>query len=352
MKVIMNISGMLSWIRQSVLSAHRSFLQLSVIRYQLFIVSLAAIFASCQKDLVYEADTDRSLRVRFDWSGTEDARPAEMRLAVFSDGAVPVQVPFNGMDGGSAFVNGGVFSLIGFNGDTEVFSTRGGSWREFEIYSRPTSFQAVSSRMFATTREVPRTKGTEGQETVFEPEMLWTSAASGVTVSPQTGADVTLVMEEAVRSYTFVIENVSNREHLVEMLGTISGMSSGWMPARHQPTAEEVLIPFSIDVGGDGPIVGSVLTFGHCPGHSAGDDDHAEHMLTLYFELDSGQKFYYSFDVTDTMHDPDHVIDGGTGQTDLPIVIDQLPVPTPLTNGTGLHPSVVEWEEVVVDIDM
>ena len=54
------------------------------------------------------------------------------------------------------------------------------------------------------------------------------------------------------------------------------------------------------------------------------------------------------------MHDTDHTNpdDGGTGHTEVPIVIDQLPLPKPIVNGSGLQPTVDEWTEVFISIPM
>ena len=352
MKVIMNISGMLSWIRQSVLSAHRSFLQLSVIHYQLFIVSLAALYG-CQKDLVYpEPEPPTSpLMVLFDWSDAPGAQPDEMSLMVFAGTSQPVRFQFAGREGGGITLPGGEFSLIGYN-STEL-AVRGLTWGEFEIYSQETTLNSVS-RMFATTRDVPKTKGTEEQQVVYEPDSLWTSATDGVVLSEQTyGQTVTMPMEVATTDYVFTITNVENLKYATEIAGTLSGMSSGWFPALGMPSADEAIIPFSFTRTADGSatITGRVRTFGHCPGRGA--DNHNDHMLVLYAEMLDGSKYYYTFDVTASMHDPEHLTEGGTGDTDKPIVIDEgLPLPKPLLNGSGFQPDVTTWMEVSIPIDL
>ena len=67
-----------------------------------------------------------------------------------------------------------------------------------------------------------------------------------------------------------------------------------------------------------------------------------------------GTKIYFTSDVTEQMHDADHLNpgDGGTGETEVPIVIDQLPLPKPIVNGSGMQPSVAEWQEVAISIQM
>ena len=70
--------------------------------------------------------------------------------------------------------------------------------------------------------------------------------------------------------------------------------------------------------------------------------------------MKDGSKVYFTTDVTNTMHDADHINprDGGNGNTEIPIVIDQLPLPKPIVNDGGLQPAVNEWTEVFIDIPL
>ena len=320
----------------------------------LLVLLAAASMASCQKDLCYDHDhgeTRQPLTVRFDWSGVaEAANPSQMSLMVFAGASQPVEFQFAGMSGGALSLPAGDYQFTGFNSDTEM-GTRGMSWGDFEIYSQQTELNAFS-RMFATTRYVPKTRGTEEQPVIYEPDALWTSAAAGVEMSEQTyGQTVTMPMEEATRLYSFTITGIDNFDYITEVAGTLSGMSGSWIPALHRPSDDEVIIPFSVTKSADGTpaITGTVRTFGHCPGRGA--DNHNDHMLVVYAEVKSGQKYYYTFDVTEAMHDANHVIDG-SGHTEVPIEISGLPIPKPIVNGSGFQPDVTVWNEVNIGIDL
>ena len=310
----------------------------------------AAALTSCQKERCYDHDhgvTDANiLRVQFGWNEAPDANPATMRLAVFSEGAQPVQVPFSGKAGGEVKLNDGAYSLIGYNSDTEVLGTRGDNWNDFEVYSLETQMTTVS-RLFATTRNVPKSRGTEEQPLVFEPDELWTSAVGNVTVHSQGVATVTMPMEVATCEYVFTINNVPNIEYITGAAATVSGMSGSWYPARGSSSDDQCIMPFEMQLQGGVRLSGKVRTFGHCPYHEEGDEH--QHQLTVYFELTTGQKYYYSFDVTDTLHDGKHWFEGGT---ETYIELDEIPIPKPLTNGTGLQPNVDEWMEVPIVLNM
>ena len=268
---------------------------------------------------------------------------------MFAEGAQPVQTAFHGRDGGVVGLLPYSYRFIAFNDDAENVFSRGTEWDSYELYAQVTSFARLT-RMFATTRSVPMARNTEDQDVILEPGMLWTSALGTTTLTAVGEESVTMLMEQAVTEYTFTITNVENLSYAVEVMGTLSGMSVSWLPAQHCGSDTYGILPFSL-TGEGSTLTGTVRTFGHCPGKGS---NHAEHMLTIYAEMKDGSKVYFVTDVTDAMHDPNHVNpdDGGTGQTDIPIVIDDLPLPKPITNGSGLQPAVEEWQEVLLSVPM
>lgn len=305
---------------------------------------------------VFESDLEPTqgtiLSVSFDWSGLDDdPQPATMALAIFADGAQPVQTAFNGRDGGEVSVLANTYKLISFNDDAESLFSRGNTWETFELFSQPTTFSRLGTRIFASTRSVPVARGTEDEQLVFEPDSLWSSAAVNIVVEDDSVRSVTMAMENAITEYHFTINNVENLSYAVEIMGTVSGMSGSWMPALHHGSDTHCIIPFALN--GEGTTLeGTIRTYGHCPGKSA--DDHADHMLTIYAEMKDGSRVYFTSDITEAMHDPDHTNpdDGGNGNTDIPIVINELPLPKPITNGSGLQPGVSEWTEVEISVPM
>ena len=80
-----------------------------------------------------------------------------------------------------------------------------------------------------------------------------------------------------------------------------------------------------------------------------------EHKLVVYVQMDDGKKYYYSFDVTDALHDPN--TPGGSepgGTIDMELEIDGLPLPEPIedSSNTGLNPEVDGWEEITIGIEL
>ena len=297
--------------------------------------------SSCtHKDLDFSGVAD--LTVEFDWSQVSSANPSSMMLAAFSSGSQPVQKPLQGKKGGGIMLPEGQYQLIAYNGDTENLFTRGSSWEAFEICAQPTEF-ALMSRMFAGTRTIPRGVGTEDQEIIQEPEALWTSAHGEAIVTGQVGRRVQMLMEEATYVLHFTIKNVDNIDYITDVLATISGMSGSWIPAQHRCADSECIIPFNMSADGKS-LSGSVRTFGH---RLAGmDEDDLKHLLVIYAEMTDGSKLYYTFDVTEAVEEAD--ADSG----DIEVELEELPLPRPIPEGTGLHPDVMDWQEIVIPINM
>ena len=314
----------------------------------LLLLLAAATTASCQKELVYpEPVLKGSLTARFDWADVPEASPGKMSLMVFADGSQPVEFQFRGKEGGDVDLAEGEYQFIGYNGDTEM-AVRGMTWGGFEVYSQETDLNAYS-RMFATTRNVPRTKGTEEQLVIYEADELWTGVKESVSVNMATlGQTVTIPMEATTCVYNFVIRNIDNFIYVRDITATLSGMSGSWFPALHSPSDTHCIIPFHMEKDETELVIrGGVRTFGHCPDYEEGI--YSEHFLVVYAEMIDGTKYYYSIDVTEQMHEAEHLIGG---ETEIPIEIGSLPLPKPLVNGSGFQPDVTVWNEVNIPIDL
>ena len=328
-----------------------SYLKNSKIMASGLVLLMATALTACCSDDHNQSDNG-NLSVRFDWTDQPEAAPATMALAVFANGAQPVQTAFEGRDGGSLSLPANSYKLIAFNDDTEALFSRGSTWDDFEIYAQETELVATA-RMFATTRAIPLARGTEDEQVIFEPDQLWTSATSDAVVKTDGRQTIVMPMESAITEYNFTVNNVDNLSYVVDVMATLSGMSASWLPAQHRCSDTHCIIPFSLS-GEGSTLHGTIRTFGHCPDEGHEDpDDHANHILTIYAQMEDGTKVYFTTDVTEEMHDPEHHSEeGGKGDATIPIVIDQLPLPTPISNGSGLQPEVGEWVELNIKIPM
>ena len=305
------------------------------------VLLLSAALSSCQKELVYpKPPVDYGLNIRFDWTDSLDVYPPEMAVVAFNATSQPVKYAIQGHTGGEIDMVPDDYGLIAYNNDTDN-ETRGEKWEDYEIYTVGADMR-VMFQVFATTRNIPKADDTDDQPSVWEPDQIWASAANGVKVDATPARQtVTMPMEDVTDVYTFVIDGVDNMSFVKSLVGSVSGMSVSVYPSTMKPSDSKVIIPFVMEKAGDGIIRGSFRSFGHCPGYE--DGRFYSHLLVIYAELNTGEKYYYTYDVTEQMHEQ---ADGGL------IELHKLPIPKPITNGSGIQPDVDEWNEVHIDIDM
>lgn len=304
------------------------------------------LLCSCNhKDLDFTGVAD--LTVAFDWSQVSSANPSSMMLTAFSSGRQPVQKPVQGSSRGTISLPVGDYQFIAFNDNTEDVSSRGSMWTDYEVYALQAELWNFS-RMFGRTRSVPRGAGTEGQQVINQPDEVWTSAVSDVSITGSIGKVVTMPMEAATFTIRFTIKNVDNIDFVNDVLATVSGMAGAWWPAQHVCSYSQCIIPFNLTRSGQS-YSGDVRTFGYRPFDSEGNK--IQHLLVIYAEMSDGSKKYYTFDVTEQMNNIAPA-DGGAVTAEVEIVLDELPLPKPLNDGTGLDPDVQDWEEVPISLNM
>ena len=286
------------------------------------------------------------ISINYDWNDCPDANPKSMRLMVFREGKQPEPFPSQGADGVTLVLPASTYSFIGYNSDTEVLTAKGSTWESFEIASMTTSLEKAS-RMFNNSRAIPMARGTENEDIIYEPDPLWSSAVDGIDLAHDSRHYYYLPMMADTHIYSFAINDVDNLESITEIIATISGVSGSCIPSLGEPSNTHCVVPFKMKPASGNSIAGTVRLFGHCP-HQ---DSASKHHLVVYLQMKDGSRWYYTMDITDYMHDEDHSFNGN-GNTSVPIVLPELPIPEPLTNGSGLQPSVEEWQEITVNVPL
>ena len=299
------------------------------------------LFASCEyKDLKF-VPVLQNLQVTFLWHEVPDARPRGMVMHVFADGTSPVVIPFDDAHGGTTSLQCEDFHLVAHN-DGTALQTRGTTYDDFEIYAISRDL-ALFAPMFSRTSAVPRAPTTESETSIDQPDSLQTDAIPLFTVRPGVVNEAVFTMHSANQFITVEIDSVENIGWASDFTATISGMGGSYLPARRQCSDTNCIIPFVMDITGPESIRGTACTFGHCPN----DGNLHTHMLTVYCMMKNGVAYYYVIDITKEMHQGDRWRD-----QHITIRIDGLPIPKPITNGSGLRPDVTEWNEVHIGIDL
>lgn len=325
------------------------------------ITTATALFAGCNhKDLCYHHPHSANVRVEFDWSNAPEANPEGMSVWFYSKTYGNVQrFDFAGREGGTVEILVGEYEVLCFNNDTEAVLFRGSdAYNQHEAYTRKGDILESLYGNSGGQSRAPRAEGTEAQDVVISPDELWGSGVTNVVVtdyglsytcSPYTGDGqaasveseeyvITLCPEERYCIYTYEIRDIENLEHAVQMCGTISGMANSAYIADGSLGRDPVIIPFASNIGEE-DVTGRFLTFGH---H---EENVEPHKFVLYVWMKDGSKWYYTFDVTDQVHN-------APNKRRVHIVIDNLELPTPIGGGEGFDITVDDWINEDVEIQM
>lgn len=304
-------------------------------------VSLLTVLGSCDhKDLIYD-DRQGDVRVLFDWSNAQEAEPASMAVYFYdnADGA-SLRYIFPNKDGGIIEIPVGSYCGLGMNSDDTDWARvrNSGDVDGFETYTD----DAENLEAYGlSTRALPRAEGTEDERMAKTPGMLWADRQDNITLTHSSGEQVvTFYPEEVICHYTVDIKDISNLEYVdrSEIDGTLSGMAEGYVHGADVPADEHVTMPFTLAAEASSKTLhGEFLTFGESV------NDPGKHILTLYLYLTDGTRWYYTFDVTDQVHnapDPRHVH----------ILLSGLPLPKPIMAGGGIQPDVSDWNTENIEL--
>ncbi len=311
----------------------------------LFPILMGIVLSSCEhKDLVYPGDENGEVEVIFDWRNAPDADPTSMASYFYDyNDATPLRFIFDNKDGGMIKLPASSYCVIAMNSDDGDWARLRGTAARDDIETYTQDADALAAYGLSA-RALPRAAGAEQERLAKTPGMLWSDRQDNVAIESTAGnathQTVTLYPREAVCHYTVDISDVTNLQHLdgSSIDGTISGMAEGYLHGKDCGSEGHVTMPLVLSADkAAGTLHGEFLTFGESA------QDPGTHILTIYLYLTDGSKWYYTFDVTDQVHnapDPRHVH----------IVLSGLPLPTPITSGGGIVPSVNDWQTEDIEL--
>lgn len=311
-------------------------------------VLLITTFASCQhKELCYDHAHGANVQVVFDWSKAPDAAPETMSLYLFpKQGGEAMRYEFIDYRGGAIRIPIGEYEALCLNSDTEHVSYRNTNSRQtFEVFGKPSTLLAGMTMMTVRSEvegSAPRPMGTEDEQIMSAPERMWSDHLEGIEIKEVDGQVLTLTPQLSTSQCSIQIINVDNLKHVNSMSGVLTGTSGSFYPGLGSDVLGNgvATIPFSVTLWPDkNEVTGGLEFFGHCPASTV------PHKLSIYAIMSDGNKYTYTFDVSDQMHD-------AVDQRNIQIVLDGLPLPKPIYNGSGFQPTVDDWNNTQVDIEM
>lgn len=333
----------------------------------IFAALTALILCSCEhKELCYSHPHSFKLRVDFDWRNAPEAFPKGMCVFFYpEDGGEPKRIDCTFSDGdirtgGEVELMVGKYRVITYNNDTE--GVKFANYNTFDSYYCYTREGNILEPIYGNgANYAPRAAGTEEERVVITPDMMWGCAVTELEVKTdgvryccipdESRAEEYVTSEQQIILYpceitciyTYEVINVLNLKHATDMCATISGMAGSHVFSTGELGSEPVSLPLEAWKRDDTTIEGRFYTFGH----NAETAD--PHKMAFYVIMDDGNKYVYKdldkYDVTKQVHE-------APNRRRVHILIDGLELPTPIGNGSGFSPSVDDWIDENVDIQL
>ena len=308
---------------------------------------LTVMLTGCdQRELCYDHHHTANIKVIFDWTDAPDADVEGMTVMFYNDNdpsAEPIRYDL-GRDGGTVNLQPGKWTAIAYNNDTETILLRGQeSPTTLEAYTRKSTIE--EGTQISTRSEMPRASKAKDEPVILEPDMLYGAIGEPLILGPNDqSATLTLRPVPRVTEMEITIHDVPNLEYASQFGGALSGLAPSVMLGSGAIGSGCVTEAFTCQVIDKTTLQMKFRIFGHCP-----DDILNDHLLTIYAILSDGTKWYYNTDVTSKMHDARQ-----EEQTEHHIEIDleELPIPEPIAQDSGLQPSVDTWQNIEIEINM
>ena len=178
---------------------------------------------------------------------------------------------------------------------------------------------------------------------LLPPDMVYGACLRGVTVRRETDQTITLYPNEKVCRYTVEIVHVKNLDYVSQLSGTLSGMAGEMLPASDRLSGPACIVPFEVRKTDATTVRAEFLTFGHCPVPAI------PHKIVIYGVLTRGTQQYRVYGDTDDPVTPQ--IHDAPDPRRVFIRLDGLEF-DPAAGSSGMNPTIDDWGEVNVDIDM
>ena len=311
-------------------------------RATLMLLTMTLLTGCEYKDLCYDHDHSDKVYVTFDWRKAPHHTATSM-VVLFYNLDKPSQQPIRyeyPLSGGTATLQPGRWKAVTYNSNTEAIRHRGQEWWDIaEVFTRQSSIEEGSQ---LTRGAMPQATGAEQEQVILEPDPIWGCVSEDFNlVVDGDGYNLVLMPEYRYTTLKVKITDVPNLEYTNGVGGSISGVAASRFIASGELGQQTVTEAFPVNKT-DNTLEMSVNIFGHCP-ELPGNT----HLLTMYAILADGSKWYYTIDVTDKIHQAVEQDDGT-----MEIEVSGLPIPKPIVNGSGFHPTIDTWQGVEIEVGM
>ena len=342
----------------------------SVIRYSLFIITFLVVMSGCKRIPLHE----RSSRVILDISvelgldhEIQMSYPTEMRDEFVEkiDGKMPKyhEVLFYdikthelsashivGSTGGVISVPTGDYHMVIYSFGTEATQIKSLNYRlEAEAYTTDlTKIMSSKLKSFANCNNVDsksEIKGYDDDPIITEPDHLYVANMADVTIPAFTGKDETVTIHADSKSimevYSLEVLNIKGAENIDKVDAFVTGQVKSNYFGRMERNDNAATLYVALDTDAQNNRLYTVFcTFGKLPG-----EDNKIY-LDITVTNSGGGQYRYIYDVTDQFDNP--------GNTDHKLIIDggDIDIPDAASGGSGLNPSVDDWENEEIDVPL
>lgn len=310
----------------------------------LLAIALLAIACGCtNKELCFDHSHVAEMRVKFNWKNAPEANPGGMTVFFYNRNGYVRRFDLQGREGGTVRVPIGMYDIVAYNNDLQNTQAFGAD--AFGSHGLRTSECSVLEPMSLTGLSEPAI--TSNERVVAAADMIWCAIARGVEIKEAEVSgerEIILEPERLVAVYTVEVRGIKGLERVEDISGSLTGLSGSVTLDGWTLSAERVTVPFAFEKVGDDMIRGRFCVFGHP------EDCREGHRLLLYLWMKSGHKFMIGrdserFDVASQIH-------GASDSRNVNIVIDGVTMPQPIGEGGGFIPSVDDWIEVDIGIEI
>lgn len=307
------------------------------------IAGTVLILFSCRhKDLCYEEAVASQVEVVFDWSRAPRAKVASMRVFLYPDnGGEVMTYEFANMQGGPVMLPEGNYRAVCINSDTESLLYKNiHAYNEFMV-STPAGL--VNSMVVSALQLKKKAIAFSVQ---LPPDDFYSDNLDGVHIRAAGKQRIVFYPEMAFCRYRVKVINVSNLQYvyLGSVTGGISGLSKDFYVGRNVMDNDCAIIPFGMKKEDSSTLTANFFALGQ----SKYDD---EHKVAIHMRLQNGKEICYVYDVTQQINEaPD--------PHDVFILLNGMMIPELSDYESeddikgGFKPSLDDWEDVDIDLDM
>lgn len=308
----------------------------------LLFIAILTSASSCQKDLYYPVP-NTSVEMRFNWNGASPDPQSEMRLYVFPETGHAYTKTFDDYNGGEVKLPKGQHKAIALTVDEEVMYVMANKYETAMVTTNTTTVLSPMKLMSMTA--APRPNGTQNEAVKMQASQIFADTCSTMTIVE--GENV-IVMEPKliVDTINITIRGIQNIEYLKASSAAISGLPLGFNLAKMEPIYDPCTMVTGLEQSGENSVSGKMVVFGRPV-----KQDNTRVLLTFYTVLADGSKYYFNFDVTETVavDSPYNPEEPDAPQKNIEIIIEDVTLPEPTQSG-GFNPQMGEWEEVHKEI--